>query len=274
MGKIIIDANSGSWHFYLRELVGYRDLFIVLAHRDFKVRYAQTFLGFSWAIIQPLVTLLIFVVVFEKTLDINTEAIPYPLFAMSSMAAWTYFSFVLNNSGSSIVNSQEMVKKIYFPRLIIPLSKGVVGLVDLMIGLLLVAFLFLYYRYPISDHIFFLPVAILLGLTASLGTGIWFSALSIRYRDVQHLIPFIVQLGLYVTPIAYPSHLVTSRLDGFYSLVYYVNPMAGVVDAFRWSILGMELSQYAYISFIVAISLFVSGIFYFKRVERVMADIL
>jgi lipopolysaccharide transport system permease protein len=274
MSKIIIEAGKNNWRLGLRELVQYRDLFFVLAYRDFRVRYAQTFLGFAWAIIQPLITLLIFVLVFGKALNIETENIPYPLFAVSGMAGWTFFSFVLNNSGNSIINSQDMIKKIYFPRLIIPFSKALVGLIDLMIGILLVMLLLAYYRYQVSVNILFFPIAIFLAVIAGLGIGIWFSALSIRYRDIQHLIPFIVQLGLYITPIAYPSSLVTSQLEQFYSVLYYLNPMAGIMDVFRWCILGIEFSQYAYVSVIGAAVIFVSGIFYFKRVERVMADIL
>jgi lipopolysaccharide transport system permease protein len=274
MSKVIIEAGNNNWRLGLRELFDYRDLFFVLAYRDFRVRYAQTLLGFAWAIIQPLFTLLIFIVVFGKALSIETGDIPYPLFVVSGMAGWTFFSFVLNNSGNSVINSQEMIKKIYFPRLIIPFSKALVGLIDLMIGVLLVMILVVYYGYQPSINIAFFPIAVILGVIASLGIGIWFSALSIRYRDIQHLIPFMVQLGLYVTPIAYPSSLVTSQLSGFYSCLYYLNPMAGIVDVFRWCILGIELSQYAYISLIVAIVIFVSGIFYFKRVERVMADLL
>jgi lipopolysaccharide transport system permease protein len=274
MSKILIEASKRNWRLDWRELVAYRDLFFVLAYRDFRVRYAQTFLGVAWALLQPLFTLAIFIVIFGNAIRVDTGEIPYPLFAVCGMAAWTYFAFVINNSGNSVVNSQEMIKKIYFPRLIIPVSKSVVGLIDLIISFLIVTVMFVYYQFPLSTNAFFLPFAILMMLIASLGVGIWFSALTIRYRDIQHVIPFLIQLGLYATPVGYPAKLVVSGLSGFLSVIYYINPMAGIIELFRWSMLGTEMHPYTYISCIVAAVLFISGVFYFKRVEQVMADIV
>jgi lipopolysaccharide transport system permease protein len=274
MSKMIIEAGKGNWRLGWGELIAYRDLFFVLAYRDIKVRYAQTFLGFTWAILQPFLTLLIFIIIFGNAIQVDTGAIPYPLFAVCGMAAWTYFSFVITNSGNSIVNAQEMIKKIYFPRLIIPVSKSVVGLIDFMIGFLMVLIIFVYYGFPISGNILFLPLAILINIIASLSVGIWFSALTIRYRDIQHVIPFLIQLGLYATPVGYPSTLITSKLNAVYSVIYFMNPMAGIIELFRWSMLGLAMHPYSYISYFTAMLLFISGIFYFKKVEDVMADIV
>lgn len=275
MARIVVDANKGSFSLNLKELLDYRDLFVILAYRDLRVRYAQTFLGLAWALLQPLLTLIIFTLVFGRFVRVDTGDIPYPLFALCGMVAWTYFAFVMNQSGMSIIGAQEMVKKIYFPRLVIPLSKAVVGLVDFAIAFILLAFLLAYYQVPVSPNIFMLPVFLLLNVVSALAAGIWLSALSIRFRDFQHIIPFLVQIGLYVTPIAYPGEVVVGSLSETGTFLFYLNPMAGVVEGFRWSILGHgSLHSVSYISFGVIVILFITGLFYFRKVERVMADIV
>ena len=275
MRKLVIDANKKGINLNLRELFNYKDLFLVMAYRDLRVRYAQTFLGFAWAIIQPLATLCIFTFVFGKAVKVDTGDIPYPLFAISGTVAWSYFSFVLSNSGSSIVGSQEMVKKIYFPRLIIPLSKAVVGLVDFGITFfLLILALFIYGIVP-SGNIIFLPFFIFMCALSALSVGIWVSALTIRYRDFNYMVPFLVQFGLYATPVGYPSELVINRLPQWATIAFYLNPLTGVVEGFRWSILGSgQLSGYSFFSFAVVLVLFISSLYYFKSVERIMADII
>jgi len=191
------------------------------------------------------------------------------------MTAWTYFAFVLNQSGNSIIGQQEMVKKIYFPRLVIPLSKAVVGFVDFLIAFAILFVLMIIYSVPPSANIAFLPVFILLTIISALAVGIWLSALTIRYRDFQHVVPFLVQFGLYATPIAYPSETIIDNLPRWGTVLYYLNPMAGVVEGFRWSVLGGAApNSLAYLSFGVVILLFITGLIYFKRVERVMADIV
>ncbi len=271
MNKIVIDASKSRLSLNLKELFEYRDLFLILAWRDLRVRYAQTFLGLLWAFIQPLVTLLIFTLIFGRAIKVDTGNIPYPVYALTGMLAWSYFAYVLNQSGQSIIGSQEMVKKIYFPRLIIPLSKAVTGLVDFLVTLVFLIGIMIFYHAPISTNIYQLPFYLILGVLAALGVGIWASSLTIRYRDFQHVVPFLVQVGLYATPIAYPASLVPEK----YLFIYHLNPMAGVVEGFRWSILGTDpISQYAWISFVVIVVLFISSLFYFKRVERVMADIV
>lgn len=275
MSRLVVDAGKKGINLNLRELYQYKDLFLILAYRDLRIRYAQTFLGLLWAVLQPLATLVIFTVVFGKVAKVDTEGVPYPLFAVCGMAAWAYFAFVLNQSGNSIIGAQEMVKKIYFPRLVIPLSKAVVGFVDFTIAFIFIIILLLYYGVAPSANVVFLPLFIFLTVVSALAAGIWLSALTIRYRDFQHIVPFIVQFGLYATPVGYQSKDVVDNLPAWGSFLFYANPMAGIVEGFRWSILGgSPPSSYAYISFCVILLLFISGLFYFKKVERVMADIV
>jgi lipopolysaccharide transport system permease protein len=275
MHKIVVDANKSSFSLNLKELFSYRDLFLILAYRDLRVRYAQTFLGLAWAFLQPVITLLIFTLVFGRFVKVDTGNIPYPVFALCGMVAWTYFAFVMNQAGNSIIGAQEMVKKIYFPRLVIPLSKALVGLVDLCIALFLLIVLLLVYKVQISINIFVLPVFLVLMILSSLAVGIWLSALTIRYRDFQHIIPFLVQVGLYATPIAYPGETVIKSLPAWGVVLFYLNPMAGIVEGFRWSILGYgTLHGLSYVSFGVVVILFISGLVYFRKVERIMADIV
>ena len=275
MERLIVDADKPKWKINLKELWQYRDLFLILAYRDLRVRYAQTFLGLLWAVIQPLATLIIFTVVFGKVAKVGTGDIPYPLFAVAGLGAWSYFSFVLNQSGNSIIGAQEMVKKIYFPRLVIPLSKALVGFVDFAIAMIFIIILMFYYGIAPSSTIVYLPIFILLTLISALAVGIWLSALTIRYRDFQHIVPFLVQFGLYATPVGYQAKDVINNLPEWGTYLYYANPMAGIVEGFRWSILGGDApSAYAYFSFLIVILLFFTGLYYFKRVERVMADIV
>lgn len=271
MHKIIIDPDRRKLSLNVREIFEYKDLLYTLAVRDFKVRYAQTFLGILWAAIQPLSTLLIFILVFGKVAKVDTSPIPYPVFAIAGMSAWTYFSFVMSQAGSSIIGAQSMVSKIYFPRLIIPISKAMVGLVDLGINLIFVIVLMIIYRIQPAATIIWLPLFIFFSLLAGLTAGIWLSALTVRYRDFQHVIPFLVQLGLYATPVAYPASLVPEK----YQFLYYLNPMAGVVEGFRWSLLGGNSpGNLAIFSMGLLLIIFVAGLFYFRKVERVMADIV
>lgn len=275
MHRLVVDAEKSGIKLNLNELFQYKDLFVILAYRDLKVRYSQTFLGMLWAVLQPLATLLIFVLVFGKAVNVDTEGIPYPLFAISGMAAWTYFAYVLNQSGNSIISSQEMVKKIYFPRLVIPLSKAMVGFVDFSIAFLFILILLVVYGYTPSYQIVYLPVYFILTVLSALAVGIWLSALTIRYRDFQHVVPFLVQFGLYATPVGYPASLVVKNLPEWAVVLYYLNPMAGIVEGFRWSILGgSDPSPYSYFSFAIVLVLFITSLFYFKKVEKVMADMV
>ncbi len=275
MMHLVVDAHKRPSLLNLGELRQYKDLLYILAYRDLRIRYAQTLLGLLWALLQPLATLTIFTIVFGRAVKVDTGDIPYPLFAVTGVAAWTYFAFVMKEAGNSVIAAQQMVKKIYFPRLVVPLSKALVGFVDFGIALFFVAVLMIYYGYMPSSSLIFLPVFVILNLLAALGAGIWLSALTIRYRDFQHIVPFLVQFGLYATPAAYPAKAVLQSLPEWLVTLYYLNPMAGIIEGFRWTLLGGDPpSAFAYLSFGLIFILFFSSLFYFKRVERVMADIV
>lgn len=272
MHKTIIDANKKSLLPNFRELYQYRDLFLTLTWRDFRVRYAQTTIGFVWAILQPVVTLLILSLVFGRFVGVETD-VPHILFTVAGMSIWSYFSYVMTNSGNSIITSQNMVKKIYFPRIIIPLSKAVVGFIDFGIALLIMIVLMVYYQVAPSPYVWLAPVFILIGVIAALSVGIWLSALTVRYRDFQHVVPFIVQIGLYITPVAYPAEFAVKQLPQWASTVYYLNPMAGVVQGFRWAMFGGESpGVMMFISVVMILVLFFTGLLYFRKVEDEMAD--
>lgn len=268
--KSVITPNSAK-KLNISELFHYKDLFLILAWRDLKVRYAQTFLGLAWAVIQPLATLLIFTLIFGRAIKVETGDIPYPVYALAGMSAWAYFSFVMSQSGNSIIASADMIKKIYFPRLIIPLSKSLVAIVDFLVTIGLLAVLMGYHGVIPTMKLMWFPVFFLLNVIAALGVGIWLSALTIRYRDFQHVVPFMVQIGLYATPIAYPASLVPEN----YQVLYHLNPMAGIVEGFRYSFFASEqLPDVTMISYIMAMFIFLSSLFYFKKMERSMADLV
>ena len=271
MKKIIIDSEKKDIGLNLKELFSYLDLFLTLTYRDLRVKYAQTFMGFTWAFVQPLVQLIILTFVFGKVVNVDTGNIPHPLFTLAGMCSWTYFALVVQQSGSSIIGAQDMVKKIYFPRLIIPLSKAIIGFIDYGITLVFLIVLLVYYDFIPSANILYLPIFILLTIMAGLGAGIWISALTIRYRDFQYVIPFVLQFGLYATPIAYPVELVPEK----FLLLFHLNPMSGIVEGFRWSVVGGNPPEtYAFLSFGVSILLFLTGIRYFKKAEQTIADLI
>lgn len=268
----IIDADKKHLFTDFAELYRYRDLFMTLAWRDFRIRYAQTIIGFAWVILQPLITLVILSLVFGKLVGVQT-AVPHILYTAAGIAIWSYFSFVMTNSGNSIIASQGMIKKIYFPRLIVPLSKAMVGLIDLGVALVILACLMIYYGIYPSPNIWFAFVFIIIGMLSALGMGIWFSALTVRYRDFQHVVPFIVQIGLYITPIAYPASYATKFLPKWAATLYYLNPMAGVVQGFRWALFGEQAPENLFwISLLIVLIIFISGLMYFRRVQDDMAD--
>ncbi len=272
MMELKISSNSPTkFSTIVTDLWNYKDLIAILAWRDYKVRYAQTFLGFVWAFIQPLATLLIFTLIFSRVAKVDTGSTPYPLFAQSGMLAWTYFAFLISQAGNSIVGAQAMVKKIYFPRLVIPISKAIVGLIDFMISLVILIVIGVYYQFVPSANILYLPLFILLLIIGGLGVGIWVSALTVRFRDFTHLLPFMVQIGMYASPVAYAANMVPEK----YQWLYALNPMVGVIEGVRWSIIGGEApGQLIFFSIGVMLLLFLTSLWYFKKVERVMADLI
>lgn len=243
---------------------------MVLAYRDLRVRYAQTFLGLLWALLQPLITLAIFALIFGRGLQVDTGGVPYPVYAMSGLVVWNYFAFVVAQSSQSVIGAQEMVKKIYFPRLILPLSKAVVGFVDFVLAFTIFLALVVLFGVHISGNVVGIILFFLLSLVSSLSVGIWLSALTIRFRDFQHVVPFVVQVGLYATPVAYPVSLIPYR----FQLYFYLNPMTGVVEGLRWSLFGGEPPPLSILSFVVMVLLLISGLFYFRKTEKVMADLV
>ncbi len=272
MSTKIIDAKKKPLFPDIKELMRYKDLFLTLSWRDFRVRYAQTTIGLLWALIQPLVTILILSLVFGQFIEVKTP-VPHILYTVAGMSIWSYFSYVLTNSGASIIANQQMVKKIYFPRIIIPLSKALVGFIDFAITLVILIVLMIYFGVAPSSNVWFAPLFLLVGVIAALGAGIWLSALTVRYRDFQHVVPFIVQIGLYITPIAYPVEFATQHLPKWAANIYFLNPMAGVIQGFRWSLFGGAAPDGLFwVSFAMVIVLFISGIFYFNKVESDMAD--
>ena len=274
MSKTIIDSKRKSVLPDWKEIYRFKDLFTTLAWRDFKVRYAQTTIGVLWAFIQPVATLLILHLVFGRFIGIETP-VPHLVFTICGLSLWSYFSFVMINSGSSIISSQSIVKKIYFPRLIIPLSKAIVGLIDLAIALIILTALMIYYQIWPSANFWMAPLFILFGMIAALAIGIWLSALTVRYRDFQQIVPFMVQIGLYLTPVGYPAEFATKNLPNWASTLYYLNPMAGVVQGFRWCLFGGEFpGNLMFVSLLFTLILFISGLLYFRKIEDKMADLV
>jgi len=256
----------------LRELWRYRELLYFLVWRDIKVRYKQTALGASWAIIQPFFTMVVFSLFFGRLAGIPSDGVPYPIFSFAALVPWTFFASGLTGSANSLVGSQNLIKKVYFPRLAIPVATVLSGAVDFTLAFIVLLGMMLFYGIVPTASVLWLIPLLLLALVTSLGVGLWFSALNVKYRDVRYVVPFLVQLWLFATPIAYPSSLLEPR----WQTVYALNPMVGVVEGFRWALLGTETAPGGMIlvSSGVAIALLIAGAFYFRRMERTFADIV
>ena len=271
MKVTIIKPKNKLFDINLREIWEYRHLLFSLAWRDIKVRYIQSFLGMAWLILKPLISLVILVFVFGRIVKVDTEGIPSVLFTISGLTLWVYFSSLLSEAGNSILGAQEMVKKIYFPRIILPLSKSISGFLEFCASLLILTIIAIYYRVDTSLSILIAPLFIVLGILFSVGIGIIISGLSIRFRDLKFVVPFIVQIGLFFTPIAYSSNMIPEK----YSVLLYLNPLIGVIDGFRWSIFGSgEIASHVWFSCISIPLVFIASILIFSRVERTIADII
>ena len=270
--KTVIKPSRGWVPLRLRDLWEYRELLYFLTWRDIKVRYKQTVLGATWAIIQPFFTMVVFSLFFGRLAKIPSDGIPYPLFAFAALVPWTFFANGLSQSSNSLVGSAELITKVYFPRLIIPVASILSGLLDFVIAFAVFILMAIYYGIYPSMSIVLLPFLLLLGFTTALGVDLWLSALNVRFRDVRYVIPFLTQFWLFATPIAYPSSLLSEP----WKTIYGINPMVGVVEGFRWALLGTETAPGAMIivSSLVAVCLLVSGVFYFKRVEKYFADVI
>lgn len=269
--EIVIESRAQSVVFAARELWAFRAVLYFLAWRDLKVRYRQTVLGALWALIQPLATMLVFVIVFNKVAQISTGPIPYPIFALAGLLPWQLFVFGLTESSNSLVQSQNLIKKIYFPRLIIPLSSMVVGLVDFSLSLLLLALAMVVFGVRPSANVPFILLFIPLAVLAALGGGVWFAALNLRYRDFRFVVPFVAQIMLYLTPVAYPMNIVGAK----FRTVLALNPMTSVVEGFRWALLGSPAPEtpQMLISTGVSVLLLCAGLVRFRQTESYFADI-
>jgi lipopolysaccharide transport system permease protein len=268
----VIKPSRGWTALQLGELWRYRELVYFLTWRDIKVRYKQTALGAAWAIIQPLATMIVFTLIFGRIAHLPSEGVPYPVFTFAALLPWTYFAYVLQQSGNSLISNANMLSKVYFPRLALPLSTGLAGLVDFAIAFcVFLVMMFFYHLHP-GIRLITLPLFLLLAIVTAMGVGLWLSALSVAYRDVKYAIPFLLQVWLYASPVAYAAQLVTGK----YSVLYSVNPMAGVIEGFRWALLGTSRPPGLSIvpSIVASCVLLISGLYYFKRVERTFADIV
>jgi len=260
------------WVIPLGELWNYRELIYFFVWRDIKVRYKQTAIGAAWAVLQPLLTMLIFSLFFGRLAHIPSEGLPYPIFYYSALLPWMYFAAALQNSTTAIVENQRLVTKVYFPRLALPLASVLSGLVDFGISFLMFVVLMIYYRIHWGWAILMVPVFLLLAVLLALGVGLWLSALNAIYRDVRYVVPFLIQFWLFASPVAYPSSLVPAKWRWFYGL----NPMAGVIEGFRWSLAGRGTppGQLIGIAAIVVLAVLLSGVAYFQKMETTIADVV
>ena len=267
---IYIKPSTGLAALNLRDLWIYRELVFFMIWRDIKVRYKQTLLGAAWAVIQPVLTMLIFNFIFGTVAKVNTEGIPYPIFSYTALLPWGLFSAALNNASRSLTTNQNMVSKIYFPRLVLPLASVLGGLVDFAIAFLILIVLMIYYKVTPTAAIWTLPLLLVLTVVTALGVSLWLSAINVQYRDVNYVLPFLTQFWLFLTPVAYSANVISAK----WQFVYSLNPMAGVVNGFRWALLGTNTGPNMNMAISIGISLIflVSGLFYFRSMERTFAD--
>ena len=267
-----IEPSSGFVSLRIGELLAYRELLYFLIWRDVKVRYKQTALGVAWAVIQPVMTMIVFSVFFGKLAKLPSDGVPYPIFAFTALVPWTLFSNGLTLGTNSLVGSSHLIKKVYFPRLIIPTATVLAGVVDFVVALGVLVVLMAFYGIAPTLNALWLPAFLILTLVSSLGVSLWLSALNVGYRDVKYVIPFLTQIWMFATPIAYSSSL----LNETWRTVYGINPMVGVVEGFRWALLGTDTKPgfMILVSTIAAVLLLLSGAFYFRRMEKTFADIV
>jgi lipopolysaccharide transport system permease protein len=270
--KTVLQAGAPSQYWQrLREVFHYRDLLWMLSYRDIRVRYAQTWLGLTWSLINPLISMFLLYVVFGVVVKADTEGIPSILFIISGLLSWNYFANVAGEAGRSIIGAQSIVKKVYFPRLIIPLSKTVSALFDLVIVFVILIILLIWYKVPILSQAIMMIPLIILTIFAGLAVGIWIAALSIRYRDFNHIVPLMLRIGMFLSPIAY----MTSNVPERYKWLFWLNPLTGIMDGMRWSLFDTAFNPVSLIASIcITIVLLVSGIWYFLRMDQYIDDII
>jgi len=256
----------------LRDLWLYRELIFFMTWRDLKVRYKQTLLGASWAILQPFLTMVVFSIFFGNLAKVPSDGVPYPIFSYTALIPWTLFSKALQDASRSLVSNSHMITKVYFPRMVLPLSSVLAGVVDFLIAFVVLLGMMVFYKIPPTVNVWILPLFLLLALVTAVGVGLWLSALNVLFRDINYVLPFLTQFWMYLTPIAYPTSMIPSE----WQMIYALNPMTGVVDGFRWALLGTGQPPgiTTLISSIVAVVLLISGLFYFRRMERLFADMV
>jgi lipopolysaccharide transport system permease protein len=272
MPMIRIEPSKSWVSLGLRELWEYRELLYFFVWRDVKVRYKQTVLGAAWAIIQPFFTMVVFSLFFGQLAKIPSDGVPYPIFSYAALVPWTFFAQGLNQASSSMVRHANLIKKVYFPRLALPISRVIGGLVDFALAFIVLLGMMLAYSIVPTVNVLWLPLFLLLALVTSLGTALWLSAMNVQFRDVAYTVPFITQFWMFATPIVYPSSLLPEP----WRTLYGINPMAGVVEGFRWALLGTDTApgSITVVSSLAALTLLVSGAFYFRRMEKTFADVV
>ena len=270
--QFTIESGKAERHYWF-DLWRYRELFYILAWRDIAVRYKQTIIGVLWAVLRPLLTMMIFVVVFGKIAKLPSEGIPYPIFVFAAMLPWTFFATAFSDSSNSLIGNANLISKVYFPRLIIPASSVIVAGVDFLISFVILIGLMLWYQLIPDWHILTLPLFLLLGFFAALGAGLYIAALNVKYRDFRFVIPFIVQLGLYISPVGFSTTIVPEK----YQILYYLNPMVAVIDGFRWAISGgktaFNMTELT-VSIVVITTLCIVGVLHFRKTEKTFADVI
>lgn len=272
----VIEPTRGLASLQLRAVWQYRELLGFLAWRDIKVRYRQTALGIAWIVLQPLLSTIVFTVIFGALLNVPSNGAPYALFALAALVPWQYFSGAMSRVGTSLVNSSQLITKVYFPRLIIPLSGVLSTLVDFAVGFAALLILLLIYRVPLTAKALTLPIFLLLAIVTALGFGLWLAALNVRYRDVNYLIPFLLQLWMYATPVVYGATLIPEPFRWLMAL----NPMTGVVEGFRWALLGgvmtdaKEPGALTAVSAAISVVVLVTGVVFFRSTEKTFADVI
>ena len=270
--EFTIESGKAERHYWM-DLWRYRELFYILAWRDIAVQYKQTIMGVLWAVLRPLLTMIIFVVVFGKIAKLPSEGVPYPVFVFAAMLPWTFFASAFASAGNSLIGNANLISKIYFPRLIIPAASIIVSAVDFLISFTILIVLMFWYGYFPTWQMLTLPFFLVLGFFAAFGSGLFIASLNVKYRDFKFIIPFVVQLGLYISPVAFSTTLVPEK----YQLLYYMNPMVAVIDGFRWAVSGgqtaFNLTELA-ISVVVVALLCIFGTIYFRKTEKTFADVI
>jgi lipopolysaccharide transport system permease protein len=269
---LVIKPPRGWQALNLKEVWNYREMLFFFTWRDIKVRYRQTVLGAAWAVLQPVLTMVIFSVIFGQLAKLPSQGVPYPVFTFTALLPWQLFAFALTSSSNSLITNQQLITKVYFPRLIIPISSVIAGLVDFLIAFGVLIIMMLFYGIAPTAAIWTLPLFLLLAVVSATGVGLWLSALNVEYRDIRYVVPFLTQFWMYATPIAYSSELIPVNWRWLYSL----NPMTGVVEGFRWALLGrsaLDLPSLLVSAAMVCV-IFVTGLYYFKRVESTFADVI